>query len=404
MTTTIEDIKIIDTDTHVTEPPDLWTSRLPRKWASICPRVELNQSSGLECWRVGDEWLNPVAYYSVAGWPEYPPSHPPTLAEADSGAWDPAERLRRMDEYGIYAQVLYPNIIGFDTQVFMTQTDSDFSLACVRAYNDFLTDFASEDPNRLVPIAMLPFWDLEASVAEIVRCADLGHRGVLFANQYENAGLPPFVDPHWDPVLHTASEYQMSINFHASFSSKSSMAPSALAKLTLETKQSIARDPSNRDARAEYARLGAMSVISNHNAILRLLTSGLCDRFPTLPFVSVESGFGYVPYLLEAIDWHWVNFGARDAFSERLLPSEYFRRQAYGTFWFERGTLALLPDYADNFMFETDYPHPTSISPGPASVVDIPRRHAASLLEGLPDDVVKKVLHDNAARLYRLDD
>ena len=402
MSTDLGDLRIIDTDTHVTEPPDLWTSRMSSKYAEVAPRVEFDEASGLDRWRVADEWLTPVAYYSLAGWPEYPPSHPPRLEDSDPGAWNPAERLKRMDEYGIYAQVLYPNIIGFDTYTFMSLEDQEFALACVQAYNDFLTDFASEDPNRLVPISMLPFWDLDASVAEIKRCAEAGHRGVLFANQYENAGLPGFTEKHWDPILQAAADHEMSINFHASFSSKGKMAPNAIAKLTAETKQQIAKDPTNRDARAEYARFGALAVMSNHTAILRLVTSDLCERFPTLPFVSVESGFGYVPYLLEAIDWHWINFGVRDAFSDRLLPSEYFRRQAYGTFWFERKTLEMLPEFADNFMFETDYPHPTSISPGPASPVDRPREHAAQLMDGLSEEVVRKVLHDNAARLYRL--
>ena len=63
--------------------------------------------------------------------------------------------------------------------------------------------------------------------------------------------------------------------------------------------------------------------------------SGICERFPGLNFVSVESGFGYVPYLLQALDWQWLNNGAQAAFPDRMMPSEYFMRQVYATFWFE---------------------------------------------------------------------
>ena len=142
-------------------------------------------------------------------------------------------------------------------------------------------------------------------------------------------------------------------------------------------------------------------MLGNAEPIAAIITSGLCDRFPELNFVSVESGFGYLPYLLESLDWHWVGQGGRGALE--LLPSEYFRRQCYGTFWFETTTLPLLELLADNVMFETDYPHPTSLCPGPASQALRPADHIAKHFASLPDDVVQKVLHDNAARLYRID-
>ncbi|MFN8644354.1 MAG: hypothetical protein U0802_22870 [Candidatus Binatia bacterium] len=54
-------------------------------------------------------------------------------------------------------------------------------LECVRAYNDFLIDWTSAAPQRLVPVMATPFWDADAAVAEIARCATRGHKAVLFA-------------------------------------------------------------------------------------------------------------------------------------------------------------------------------------------------------------------------------
>ena len=85
------------------------------------------------------------------------------------------------------------------------------------------------------------------------------------------------------------------------------------------------------------------------------------------------------------------------------MPSEIFRRQCYGTFWFERDTLGLLEKYPDNFMFETDYPHPTAMSPGPASPAERPGDHIAAAFKDVPEDVARKALHGNAARIYHLD-
>jgi len=141
-------------------------------------------------------------------------------------------------------------------------------------------------------------------------------------------------------------------------------------------------------------------MVSNGVGLSHLLTSGLCDRFPNLWFVSVESGMGYVPYLIDSLDWHWRGHGAH--LRHELLPSEYFRRQCAGTFWFETSTLDLLELYPDNFMFETDFPHPTSLSPGPASPAEVPRDHVKRHLAHINVNVLRKVLYENAARIYGL--
>jgi predicted TIM-barrel fold metal-dependent hydrolase len=166
--------------------------------------------------------------------------------------------------------------------------------------------------------------------------------------------------------------------------------------------QKLRTDKTNGEARAALVRYTIPLFMGNSETIVALLTSDLCTRFPKLNFVSVESGFGYVPYLLEALDWQWKSLGAHAAISDRLLPSEYFKRQCYGTFWFEKTTLPLLSLFPNNFMFSTDFPHPTSLSPGPASPAENPFQHAQHAFAGLPHDIVRKALHDNATRLYHL--
>ena len=103
--------------------------------------------------------------------------------------------------------------------------------------------------------------------------------------------------------------------------------------------------------------------------------------------------------LLEVLDWHWKGYGV--VREHPMLPSEYFRRQVFGSLWFETTTLPLLEVYPDNFMFETDYPHPTSLSPGPASYANKPSDHIRENWQNVPPEIARKVLHDNAARVYR---
>jgi predicted TIM-barrel fold metal-dependent hydrolase len=85
------------------------------------------------------------------------------------------------------------------------------------------------------------------------------------------------------------------------------------------------------------------------------------------------------------------------------VPSEYFRRQIYGCFWFEEQVaLDAIRKYPDNILFESDYPHPTCQHPGPRTAARRPRDYAQDLFASVPDDVVTKVLHDNAASVYKL--
>src|SRR4051794_21249738 len=151
-----------------------------------------------------------------------------------------------------------------------------------------------------------------------------------------------------------------------------------------------------------FAKVSSMIFMDNMRCIADLVFGGVCHRFPDLKLVSVESGVGWIPAAMETFDWQWRNGGVRDEHPEYdLLPSEYFRRQIYGCFWFEQqGALDAIAQYPDNILFESDYPHPTCQHPGPRTPGRRPRDYAQELLGGLPDDVVRKVLHDNAAAIY----
>jgi predicted TIM-barrel fold metal-dependent hydrolase len=87
-----------------------------------------------------------------------------------------------------------------------------------------------------------------------------------------------------------------------------------------------------------------------------------------------------------------------------LLPSEYFRRQVYSSFWFEKASLRAALDVLgpDNLLYETDFPHPTSMSPGPATIAVPPTQYIDEALDGQPAETIEKLLHGNAARIYHL--
>ena len=383
---------VIDVDTHVTEPADLWTSRLPRKWHDRAPRIE--RIKGRDFWMIDGKRALAPGVVSIAGYDGRPPNEfPPTYDDFDPATYDATARLAHMDRENIHAQVLYPNVGGFGSQNFLQIDDEALKLACVQAYNDFLAEWAAADPDRLLPVCALPYWDIEASVAEIERCKALGHRSILFPSQPQDFRQHELSDVHWDPVWECAQAHGLPISFHIG----------GQAALGVREGE-FAPKNGNMTMKAKFARFSALAFIGNALGISEIICGGVCHRFPELDFVSVESGAGWIPGLLEALDWQWHNAGVALEHPEyELLPTEYFRRQIYACFWFEKEMLGRAAElYPDNLMYETDFPHPTSMSPGPATIAVHPREYAERALGALPEETAGKLLHDNAARVYNV--
>jgi predicted TIM-barrel fold metal-dependent hydrolase len=300
-----------------------------------------------------------------------------------------------MDRVGVYSQILYPNILGFIHSEFL-RLDPALLLEIVRAYNDYQTEFCAADPARLHPMTSVPWWDVPASIAELERCAEFGHKGMLFAWEFERNGLPPLRDPHWEPLLKTCEEMGLAVSFHIGFGG---------SVLEDHHKLKLADRPADDGQKTLDMVAGASNGnMKNSQCVTELIMGRICHRYPTLKFVSVESGMGYVPFMLEQLDYMFMNTSAHVENPDMLLPSEYFRRQIYGTFWFESDIARLVDLYPENFMFETDYPHPSGLIPGTyTTTVQSPRDTITTNLAELPEDLLVNVLQDNAARVYNLE-
>jgi uncharacterized protein len=379
---------VADADSHIIEPADLWTSRISSRWGDLVPHVKFDERSREDRWYVGSRRMFGAGAFAQAGWREFPPSHPASLSEAIPAAVDAKARLAYLDEVGVYYQLLYPNILGFNSQIFLTEMEPALATECVSAYNDWLTEFCSADPRRLIPMMMLPFWDIDASVAEMKRAADMGHKGVLFAARYDKIGLPRLIDDHWEPLLAQAQEMDLTMNFHVGFLASGDDLKGAV----------------DQSKKLDFTRESSLVLLGNAQNVAEVILSGVCQRYPDLKFVSVENGAGWLPFLGESMDWQWLNVGAHKDYPDRLLPSEYLYRQIFGMYWFEQESMrSSLDRLKDNLMFETDFPHATSLSPGPASESPSPRDVMERSLAGVAEDTVAKVLQGTATRLYHLE-
>jgi predicted TIM-barrel fold metal-dependent hydrolase len=272
----------------------------------------------------------------------------------------------------------------------MAMGEPQLQLECIRAYNDFQTEWSDLAPGRYLPMTTLPFWDLGATLKEMERGASAGHRGIVFSQEPAGFGLPSLTDRHWYPLWAAAQEMGLAVNFH-------------VAATGVDTMDLFGS--SDDGPHANFAAIGASFYMTTARTITQLIMSGICHRFPELNFVSVESGVGWLPFHLASLDWLWQNCGVAKEHPEyELLPSEYFRRQIYATFWFESASARFAIDqFADNILWETDFPHASSLSPGPASISPAPNVYLEATVGDLPEVTLRKVLHDNAARIYHLD-
>lgn len=378
---------IIDADTHLTEPHDLWSSRAPRGLEDRLPRVI--EIDGQPSWvfdghligRAGASGVvradgTKVRGTSFFSW---------LIQDLHPGGYSLPERIEMMDQQGIWAEIIYPNTMGFGGQRFMRVEDAALRLLAVQIYNDAMADLQERSGGRLAPMGVLPWWDITAAVSEIERMHQIGIHGVNTTSSPQEHGLPDLGDRCWDPIWETCTGLSLPVNFHIGASASAMEWHGSAPWPSLGPEQRLG--------------LGSALLYMNNAIVLsNLVYSGVLERHPALSVVSVESGAGWIPFMLQALDYHVEEMapGSMDYLS--MVPSEYFRRQIYACFWFEKSGLGNVIDAigADHLLFETDFPHPTCTYPDGLDF-------AEQALREVPDGEDRAaVMGGNAARLYNL--
>jgi predicted TIM-barrel fold metal-dependent hydrolase len=372
-------MSFISVDEHIQETPDLWTQRLSKaKWGDRVPRIGKN-SSGAERWFVDGHELamNGVADCGAAM--SERTRNPQTWSEVPAAVYDPKERLQVMDAAGIDYAVLYPTVAGAAGQTFGRLEDPQLELACVQAYNDWIVEEWAAASGRFIPQCLVPLYPVEAAVKEIRRCAEKGHRGVIYPSiPMELRRVPHINDAVYDPLWATCRELKLPICFHAG-----------------------ASDGIQIPAYEGYspALAGAIQAItrpaSSVSVLVNLLISKILMRFPDLTIVLAESGLGWGAYLLEYTDFQATG----DQLPQNgytLMPSELFRRQCYLVGWYDRASLRVR-DYVgvDNILWSSQFPLATSTWPNTQTAL-------AKSFDGVSDTDTRKILWENAAKLYKV--
>jgi uncharacterized protein len=390
------DLVVIDSDTHFSEPDDLWTKRAPASLRDRVPQVRRDER-GIPHWYIeGDKKLMRAGGSSVIDPNGQKMSFWETditagvgIAEIHAGSYDVAARLALMDEQGVYAHIVYPNALGFAAGHLARLDDRKLSVEVIRIYNDALAEWQAESGDRLLPQAMVPFWDIDATVKELVRIkSELKMTGITMSGEpFHAPGLPDLANPHWDPMYEVCSDLNIPINIHIG---------SGVSGGNISTDRVWA----SQDIYRRYVLMCVQIELANSNFLSNLVTSDLLLRWPRLKFVSVESGIGWIPYVLERADYQLAEPAPEGVnLQERPTAMELFRKHVYACFWFEHsGAQHLIEDIGvDNVMFESDFPHPTCLYPNP-----VERVLEQLEIGGYSDGVVRKVMGGNAIDLYKI--
>jgi len=384
-----EDFRVIDADTHFIEAGDLWTRRAPKGYEERVPRIL--PIDGINHWVLDGVALAPVRGGGVVdrdgNKSAFVESFDWGLDRIHRAAFDLDTRLALMDDCGVHAQVLFPSAIGIGGHTLANATvEPMLRRLVVELYNDAMAELLESSDRRFLPMAVMPAWSVDDCVREATRAAGLGFRGVNMTSDPDETGAPDLASREWDPLWEVCADLSLPVHFHIA---------SSLSQMDFYGKYFWA-------SQHEYVKPaigGSMLFLGSARVVINSIFAGIFDRHPKLKMVAVESGLGWIPFILETMDYEiWENAPAQAAELSRM-PSEYFASNWYATFWFERakGNLQALVDAVgeDNLLFETDFPHPTCLYPDPLGTMD-------AKMSLLRPESQRKIMGDNAAKLYRL--
>jgi predicted TIM-barrel fold metal-dependent hydrolase len=283
-----------------------------------------------------------------------------------------------MNANGVLASMCFPSMPGFSGGRFQEADDKDLALVMLKAYNDWHVDeWCASYPGRFMPLAIGPIWDMDAMVDEVKRVAAKGCRAISMPELPHVQGMPTYQSDYWDPFWTVVSDEDVVVCLHIG-----------------QGMDAIDMGPD-----LSFNNYMVLSTQVSVLCVQDLLWGPAMRKYPKLKLAFSEGGIGWIPFLMDRVDRHYVNqrwlgqdFGGR-------MPSEVFREHSLACFISDPTSLKLYEEIGiDIIAFETDYPHSDSLWP------DAPEY----LLEqcegaGMSDDDIDKVSWKNAARFCSYD-
>jgi len=376
---------LVDADSHVDPPHDMWREYLPANLRGLGPQIEEGEEHD---WIVFEGKRRPLRMISNQAGRAGKDFKMFGKQSEMRAAWLPQQRLADMDTDGIEAAVMFGGgPLG--------TANSELYIASFEAYNRWLWDFCSVDRKRLVGVAYLPMRTVEETLKLLRQAAKLGFRTINIPAFPQSAdgitttakieaiataqvaaltgnptGDRSYAHAEFDPLWAEIQELDMTISIHLG-----------------------GRIP-RFGVQEHFLPDMVMSKLAMAEPIAIAIFGGIFQRFPKLRFASVESGVGWFAWMAEYMDrtWEKQRFWTNSKLTEK--PSFYMDRNVYGSFINDRlGILCRNEPGGRNIMWSSDYPHSETTFPHSHDVI-------ARDFVGVPEADVRQIVSERARRLY----
>jgi len=373
----MNDMVIISVDDHITEPPDMFDKHLSGDDLATAPQFGTDEN-GKSFWTYQGMFMPSVGLNAVVGRPmeEYG-MEPNSLEEMRKGVYNVDARIDDMNANGIAASLNFGTCVGFDGGRFHKAPDKALSLIHLRAYNDWhIDEWCGAYPGRLIPCAILPIWDMDATVAEIMRIAAKGCTAVSLNENPTSQGLPSVHNEYWEPMWKAITDHDITMCLHIGAGN-----PVPHASMETPIEAWITTMPmSSAIGAADWLNLSAL------------------ERYPQMKIALSECGLGWIPYFMERADFShsrhkaWTHSGFQGK-----KPSDIFKKHFMVCFIDDAFGLQNL-DYLnkDLVAYECDYPHSDTLWP------EVPE-YLWKTINHLDDELINKVTHLNAMNWFNFD-
>ena len=371
--------RIISSDSHVFELPDLWESRIEAKFRDRAPRIHREEDG--DWWYCDGKKLTGAGFGFAGAQTGRRFEEAEKLTHGDSfenirpGGYIPEEQIKDMDLDGVDVSILYPTA---GLQLYKIP-DGLLLTAVFRTYNNWVAEFCAAYPNRLKGIAMINIDDVNEGTADLENCANQGFVGAMIpvyppkARRYDS--------PEYDRFWSAAEDLEMPLSLHVATNRFGS--------------------GENDGSEPEGARVG---IAPNQDffprtSISDMILSGVFERFPKLQVGSVEHELCWAPFFLSRLDYTYDQQGfGREGyrFKEDMKPSDYFHRNVF--LGFQEDDLGIrLRDIigVDSLQWGSDYPHMESTFPRSQEILE-------EILVDCTEEEKAKIAGGNAARVYRI--
>ena len=370
--------RVIDSDLHLMEPPDLFERYMDTSFRDKAPKPTARGAGHYARWTLEGSPIPPWGHDDHV-WKVNEPMDrraKEVMSEGWATGFDASTSLSAMDKEGIDVAVMFRTTASMF--VSKDSLDSKLSLEICKAFNDWVSEYCKDDPERMKPTSIVPQQDPELAAQEARRSVEkLGSVGVVMLPM-PVAGRHPH-DPEFDVLWAEAERLGVPICFHG-------------------TSGAVSHDyVGGRFAgHPAYRSILHSTVfpIELMMAMSSMIMGGVMERFPKLKVAFLEGNCSWLPWWLYRLDDQWEKFGPGEEVDLSLRPTDYFLRQCWISVdadeVLSEDVVSRLGD--DNIVFSTDYPHPDSAYP-----------HATEELlsiDGLSSATKKKILWDNCAKLY----